>query len=334
MLHEFGHTLGLRHNFQASMLYSMQQVQDKAYSHKHGIVSSVMEYTPINLSPHGEAQGELFMLTIGPYDYWQIRYGYTPINASSSYGELPALRSIASESTRPELAYATDEDSSFADGFATDPRAMPFDLTNDPLRFAENTLSIDQRLFNTLLSRRPVIGNSYEDVRRDFATVLRSWYRYTTYASAYMGGEYFTRNHKGQPNAKTPFIPVPRDNERRAYLLLDRYAFSDDAFHISPALINSLGATRYNHWEADPNDTLRLDFPVEVALSNFQYALLRRMFQPNVMSRLNSMELRTTGPGQTMNLSDLFDWTDSTFPTRSYAAHLTVVEAPTLNGAE
>ena len=310
MLHEFGHCLGLRHNFQGSMVYSMAQVQNKTFSKSHGIVNSVMEYTPVNLSPHGQPQGEFFMDMIGPWDYAMIKYGYMPIGARSYDAEIPTLRSLASQYTRPELAYATDEDSSFADGFATDPRDMTFDLTSDPLRYADNTLSIDQRLFNTLLSRRPVLGDSYEDVRRDFAIVMRSWQRYTAYATSYIGAEYFTRNHRGDPNAKTPFIPVSRDTERRAYLLLDRYALGDDAFKISPQLVNSLGTTRYAHWQADPNETGRLDFPVEVALSNLQYYLLRRMFQPTVLMRLDSMELRTSKPGQTMSLADLFNWTD------------------------
>ena len=309
MLHEFGHTLGLRHNFQSEVIYSMQHVQSGAAS-RNGIVGSVMAYTPVNLSPHGQPQGSLFQLTLGPWDYWQIRYGYTITSATSSNAELPTLRAIASEDTRPELTYATDEDSDVFNGFATDPRALPFDLTTDPLRFASNNLAIDQRMFDILLSRRPAIGNSYEDVRRDVAIVLNNWYRYATYATAYMGAEYFTRNHRGDPNAKIPFRPVPRDQERLAYSLLDRYAFSDNALRISPALVNSLGATRYAHWESDPNATGRLDFPIEVALQNFQYAVLRRMFQPTVMMRLNSMELRTSAPGQTMSLSDLFDWTD------------------------
>ena len=310
MLHEFGHTLGLRHNFQGSMVYSMAQVQNKSFSSSRGIVNSVMEYTPINLSPHGQPQGAFFMDTVGPWDYAMIKYGYMPTGARSYDAEIPTLRALASTYTRPDLAYATDEDSSFADGFATDPRAMPYDLTSDPMRYTQNVLSIDQRLFSTLLSRRPAIGDSYEDVRRDFAIVMRSWQRYTAYATSYIGAEYFSRNHRGDPNAKPPFTPVPRDQERRAYLLLDRYALGDDAFKISPQLINSLGTTRYNHWQADPNDTGRLDFPVELSIYNMQYLLLRRMFQPTVLTRLDSMELRTSKPGQTMSLADLFNWTD------------------------
>jgi len=310
VLHEFGHVLGLRHNFGSETIYSMPHVQNKSASSAQGIVGSVMAYTPINLSPHGQPQGALFQLVLGPWDYAQIKYGYEPIPASSPEGEWSTLESLASQYTRPNLFYSTDEDSALANGFSTDPRFAPFNLTSDPLRFAQNNLATDQRMFNILLSRRPVQGDSYEQVRRDVALILRNWYRYTLVPTTYMGAEYFTRNHKGDPNAKTPFIPYPRAEERRAYLLLDRYAFSDNAFALSPLLINSMGSSRWNHWQANPNDTGRLDFPIEVSVTGFQQLALRRMFQPNVLMRLDSMEMRTSKPGQTMSLADLFDWTD------------------------
>ncbi|HME81308.1 MAG TPA: zinc-dependent metalloprotease [Candidatus Eremiobacteraceae bacterium] len=309
VLHEFGHTLGLRHNFGSEVIYTMPQVQSKTFARSHGIVGSVMAYTPVNLSPHGQPQGELFMLTLGPWDYAMIKYGYEQISASSPEQELPTLRGLAATYTQPDLHYSTDEDAQFVNGFATDPRANPYDLTNDPLLFARNNLAIDQRMFNLLLTRRPQSGDSYEIVRRDVATVLANWYRYTLYATTYMGGEYFTRNHKNDPNAKTPFIPMPRTQERQAYELLDHYVFGEAAFGISPQLLNSMGSTRYNHWQSDPNDTGRLDFPLEVAITNFQTLVLRRMFDANVLARLDSMELRTSKPGQTMSLADLFDWT-------------------------
>ena len=48
-LHEVGHTLGLRHNFKASSIYSIEQLSDKKFTQKYGISGSVMDYHPVSL---------------------------------------------------------------------------------------------------------------------------------------------------------------------------------------------------------------------------------------------------------------------------------------------
>ncbi|HEV2037552.1 MAG TPA: zinc-dependent metalloprotease, partial [Candidatus Eremiobacteraceae bacterium] len=311
VLHESGHTLGLRHNFESSTIFSLNQLRDQRFTHSHGLVGSVMEYTPVNLSPHGQPQGAYFQTQLGPWDYFSIKYGYEPIAARSPDGELPELRRVASQTTRPELRYATDEDNSWVDGFATDPRVNTFDLSNDPLAYTSAILTIDQRLFNTMQTRLPKRGASYAETRQAFASTLRSWWAASRYATHYMGGEYFTRNHRGDPNARLPFTPVSRADERRAFALLDRYVFSDDAFRFSPSLLNSLGDDRFYHWQNDPNVFDRLDFPLDEFVEAYQLQLLAQMWQPTVLARLAELESRVGRPGDTMSLADLFDWTDA-----------------------
>ena len=109
-MHEVGHTLGLRHNFKASTLYSLDELNDAAKTADTGIGASVMDYNPVNIMPEGKTQGDFFSTTIGPYDMWAIEYGYKPLTGGSPDGELPELKKIAARSGEPGLAYATDED--------------------------------------------------------------------------------------------------------------------------------------------------------------------------------------------------------------------------------
>jgi hypothetical protein len=310
VLHESGHTLGLRHNFESSTIYSPAQVHDKRFTTHSGIVGSVMDYTPVNLSPRGVPQGSYFQTQLGPWDYYCIKYGYETMAAASTEGEVPALQALAAQATRPELRYGTDEDASWSDGFATDPRVNQFDLTSDPLSYAHDVLRIDQHLFATMGTRLPKTGESYEVTREAFATTLRSWWASSRYATHYIGGEYFTRNHRGDPHATAPFRPLPRTEERRAFDLLARYVFADDAFSFSPALINDLGADRFAHWQADPNALDRLDFPLDEYVETYQLDLLNQIWQPNVLARLAQLESSVTRPNQTMSLADLYGWTD------------------------
>lgn len=310
VLHESGHNFGLRHNFRGHTSYTLSQLHDKRFTSRYGIANSVMEYAPINLSPHGVAQGDYFQTVLGPFDYWVIKYGYQPLGSSTPDGELPALRAIAAQNTDPMLAYGTDEDASFGGGFASDPRIQPFVLSNDGLGYVEQTFRVFRGLFGSLGGRIPRQGESYEEARTAFVALLNAWQRSSLIAAHYIGGEYFTRNHRGDPHAALPFRVVPRAEQRRAFQLLARNVFADDAFRFSPALLNSLGDSRYSHWQSEPNHAGRLDFPLEDDAAQMQGIVLRQMWQPTVLARLRDMESRQSRPGETMSLADLYDWTD------------------------
>jgi len=108
--HEVGHTLGLRHNFRASTIHTLEQAQDATLTAKEGLTGSVMDYIPTNISTEGQKQGPYHQTTLGPYDYWAIEYAYKPIAANTPDEELPELAKIASRAAEPQLAYDTDEE--------------------------------------------------------------------------------------------------------------------------------------------------------------------------------------------------------------------------------
>ena len=61
-----------------------------------------MDYNPLNVNfKDGPVQGDYTMVTLGPYDYWAIEYGY-------SFEE--DLKPILDRVSEPELVYGTDED--------------------------------------------------------------------------------------------------------------------------------------------------------------------------------------------------------------------------------
>ncbi len=124
--HEVGHTLGLRHNFKASSAYTMAEINSNELKGKKPFTGSVMDYNPVNINMEtGEVQGDWTMIDIGPYDLWAIEYGYT-------FDE-KALDKILARVSEPELAYATDEDTS-----GPDPLARRYDFSKDPLDYAKN----------------------------------------------------------------------------------------------------------------------------------------------------------------------------------------------------
>ncbi len=130
--HEVGHTLGLRHNFKASSLLTLDEINSDEVKGKKTITASVMDYTPINYRLEaGSVQGDYAMIDIGPYDFWAIEYGYT--------FEDKKLPEILKRCSEPELQYATDEDTS-----GPDPLARRYDFSKDPLDYAQEQMKLDQ----------------------------------------------------------------------------------------------------------------------------------------------------------------------------------------------
>ena len=123
ILHESGHDWGLQHNFIGSQAYTAKQLQDKSFTSRNGTTASVMEYSPINLWPKGYKQGDFWQTALGPYDYYAIHYGYGQIAATTPEAELPTLRNWASAWSNPLYRFSSDEDVSFGDAHAVDPRA-------------------------------------------------------------------------------------------------------------------------------------------------------------------------------------------------------------------
>ena len=140
-MHEVGHTLGLRHNFRSSRVYTDAQLSDPEFTRQNGLAGSVMEYAPINLSRPGERSAVAWQLALGPYDYWAIEYGYKPIAPEHEKDE---LQRIAARSSEPQLAYGTDEDNFLG----IDPESLHFDLGNDPVAFAKKRFDIARDLIS------------------------------------------------------------------------------------------------------------------------------------------------------------------------------------------
>jgi hypothetical protein len=114
-LHEVGHVLGLRHNFRGSYLYSPDEIHDKNIT-GNVLMSSVMDYDPINIAPEGVEQGIYFSTEPGVYDKWAVKFGYTP-NLTDE--ERTAL---LQQSVKRELTFGTDEKAMSYPGNNIDPR--------------------------------------------------------------------------------------------------------------------------------------------------------------------------------------------------------------------
>jgi hypothetical protein len=165
IMHEVGHTLGLRHNFRASTIYDLKQIQDPNFTKINGVATSVMDYTPFNISPKGEKQGEYVMSTIGAYDYWAIEFGYKQFAPGQ---EAQGLAQILAKASQPELQFDSDEDAGFGSMGGVDPLVNRFDLGADPLAYYKLRMKLSRELWDRLQNMNLVTGESYERLTRSF----------------------------------------------------------------------------------------------------------------------------------------------------------------------
>ncbi|MDZ8186872.1 MAG: zinc-dependent metalloprotease [Nostoc sp. ChiSLP02] len=302
--HEVGHTLGLRHNFHGSTMLSPQELNNTEITHTKGLVSSVMDYLPVNLAPQGLEQGDYFPEIVGPYDEWAIEYGYkinpsAEIEATIPEAEKSFLEKIALAAPQPELSYATDEDIS-----DINPLANVWDMSNDVLVYSQwqmdNARVMWQRLENSYLSP----GESYSNLRVLFDRVLRYYFSNAQLLSQYIAGQSFRRLHVGDDNSWA-FVPVSLLKQRQALTKLQEYVFAENAFNFSPQLLNQLAPSRWQHWGSlIPN--YRLDYPIHDRILSFQTAILRSLLDGERLSRLQDIELKTQ-PGEALTIPELFD---------------------------
>ena len=293
VMHEVGHTLGLRHNFKASAMLSLKDINTPEVTRKKGMVGSVMDYSPANLAPHGEKQGEYFSTMLGPYDYWAIEYAYKPISGS----EKDELAKIAKRVAEPDLAYATDEDLYNGN---PDPRINTFDL-GDPLEFAEQRIEFVHKSVNDLSERVVVEGEGWQRARSAFSLLLGELAQACSTATQYVGAQYTYRDHRGDPNARNPMELVPVEKQRKAIALVQEKILSDKAFEFPPELIKRLAP---EYW--GDSDSGQYEYPVYDQILALQNIVLSSFLDPDVLMRLQQAELSAAAGEDLVKMPEVF----------------------------
>jgi hypothetical protein len=310
VLHESGHDFGLRHNFIGSEAYTAKELRSAAFTSRYGVASSVMEYSPVNVWSKGTSHGAYFQTVLGPYDYHVIHWGYAPIsNAHTPDEELPTLRRWAEEWEQPNYSYLSDEDVDWESGAAIDPRNQQWDLTNDNISWCDAQMRMSHDLLVRVDRRFPQLQLPYDDLRFAFGTIVRHYGRCALIVSRYLGGEYVSRTLRGDPKHELPLTNIPIGTQRRAFAVLRRNVFDENAWRFSPVLLRSL-VTQYRYDDWLGNLPPRHDVDVARLVAIYQSIMLERLFTPVTLQRLDDMDLKYRH-GTTMDLQDLFTWMQS-----------------------
>jgi hypothetical protein len=321
--HEVGHTLGLRHNFLSSASVPFDELNDKEVIKKIGMTGSVMDYASANIALDKNKQGYYFGKGVGTCDKWVIKWGYTVVPGDTPEDQEPALEKIASEAWMKTHLYGTDEDAYPL--HALDPRINIFDLSDDPLAWANERMAVcNDLLQNGKLDQRVVAeGENYVGLRSAVQTLYVQKYLAANMAVKYVGGQYTARPHKGDPGGLKPLEPVDPTDQKKALDFIIANTFAIDSWTLSPDMLNKLMDDKQWSWENNPFQRgRRYDFPMSLWIASVQRGILNNLMNPYLQARVVEAEYKVEKP---FKLSAIYSgltraiWTDNPAPRGQYA---------------
>lgn len=298
-MHEVGHTLGLDHNFRASISTPNDKLADPAWTREHGIAASVMDYMPANIARGKDGKlGDFYDRGVGDYDRWAISYIYTP--------EAGRAKEIARLGAQPGHDYGAQDDLD-SPGGGLDPSNTIFDLGADPLAWGIER----HRQIGSLFPRLPELAlredASYARLTEALQLLFGLQSQTLVPAVKSVGGQYQNRDHVGDPGGRPPFAPVPRATQRRALDFLKKEVFGERSFALPPAVLRQLGSRGWAHWGFEPTyEGGQLDFPWAGQVLNIQRATLEGLTQPLRLAAMRDAELRFAPAERGFTVPELF----------------------------
>jgi hypothetical protein len=289
--HEVGHTLGLRHNFKASSIYTLEEINSPDWKGKKPITGSVMDYNPTNFNFNemwGDAQGDYAMMMVGPYDKWAIEYGYT----------FDDPKKVLERVSEPELVYLTDDDRS-----GPDPYARTYDLSANPHDFAKNQMAVVEHQREQILGDFVKDGESWSNARRGYAITLGQQMRMISMMGNWVGGAHVSRARKGDPDAGPPITVVDPDKQREALDFVINNSFYDESFGLSPDLLLHMTVDKWSDQsQGDRGDPA---WEVHDRIMGIQGTALSMIMNPTTLTRVYDNEFRTPTEDDALTLAEV-----------------------------
>lgn len=293
--HEVGHTLGLRHNFAGSSVYTLEEINSDELKGKKPWSISVMDYNPHNINVEsGKIQGDYAVIDIGPYDHWAIKFGYTPSDKDAA--------KLATESAKPEHRFATDEDT-----WGPDPFARRYDMGADPITYAKEQIRLSSTLRENLLDRFVKDGEHWAKARQGYLVTLGMQTRGVSMMANWLGGAHVYRDHKGDPDGRAPIEVVSAAKQREALKFVMDATFYDEAYGLTPDVLRYLTVEK---WFDDGGINGLMEdatWPVHDRILGIQASAMTQLLNPVTLQRIYDNEFRVPSDQDALTLAEVMD---------------------------
>lgn len=224
--HEVGHTLGLRHNFAGSWVYTVDELRDKDFVKKYSHGATIMDYMRFNYvaQPEDGLATRDLIPKISYYDDFAIEWGYRYLPQHKDiYKEQEYLTKWVTEKRKenPRLFFGTEID-------REDPRFQSEDLTNDVIVANELGVKNLKVLMKNLKEWTAGDDENYSILKAAHRDICNQYARYMNHVIKYLGGRYSDTSVAGE--GMKGYMPVPEAEQKRALAFLEKQMFTDPSW--------------------------------------------------------------------------------------------------------
>ena len=202
--HEVGHTLGLMHNMAASHAYPVDSLRSATFTQQYGTTPSIMDYARFNyVAQPGDRGLKLTPPSLGVYDYYAIKWLYSPIAGNKSIEEekLIAEKWIDEKSGDPLYRYGRQQFMSMYD-----PSALTEDLGDDPIKASDYGIKNLRYILPHV--NEWIVDDDYYEYRQElYVQIFNQYYRYITNVLSQVGGAYLNPAKEGMREKRYELVP-------------------------------------------------------------------------------------------------------------------------------
>lgn len=296
--HEFGHILGLRHNFVASTQLTFAELADPNLVNRHGTSASVMDYVPFN--PHALRNEKVdFFGGPGDYDRWAIAYGYSDVPGDQPADEYRLLQGLLNLAGQPGLSYRTDQ---HADGF--DPYVARFDLSREPLDYYTHLMNEVEKAMASLARNGVEPGESYYEMTKAFEALFSEYAGAAIRTTNTVAGIRVQQAIRGTSIDRPSQTPVSEENQRRALAMLNRYVFGEKAFNFPKEIYRFLGEDPRDDYGIAGTGALN-DLNAGALYSRIATLVLSSLLSAETLNRLSGIEFESPDGANPLTVHEL-----------------------------
>ena len=211
--HEVGHTLGLMHNMAASHAYPVDSLRSATFTHKYGTTPSIMDYARFNyVAQPGDKGLKLTPPDLGVYDYYAIKWLYSPIAGNKSVKEEAEIIQQWVDEKAGDPLYRYGQQQLYS---TYDPSALTEDLGNDPIKASNYGIKNLKYILPNV--NQWISDDDFSEYRLTlYSQILNQYYRYISNVLCQVGGIYLNPAKEGTPVER--YQPVARNIQKASML--------------------------------------------------------------------------------------------------------------------